>query len=153
MTQSPVALAIESDSLVPLPVTHRNGFTAISVSAGLSVFSAFSVLLYLTVKLVRWHIKTRGQGRRPSNGRSPVDLSLGLAQHHFTAGNAKRRGSRNSTRNKAHPNQFLVLVFNLLLADMHQAIGYGLSMSASTLSPWEVRITRSRSSGMPPRAG
>ncbi|KXX83386.1 hypothetical protein MMYC01_200167 [Madurella mycetomatis] len=119
----------ESDDLVPLPADHRQGLVAVTVFASLSFTSSTAVLLYLTVKLVRWHLRRWRESRQPIEEppSSPVDLSLGLAERHFTGSESKRRVS--STRKKAHPNQFLILIYNLLLADIHQAGAFMLNVS------------------------
>lgn len=118
-------LAIESDDLTPLPYAHRQGLIAVAVLASLSFGLCAIALLYLTYKLIRWHIKTRWR-RTPECGAGSVDLSLGLAERHFTrttddgAQNRRRRTSKEKEK-KPYPNQFLVLIYNLLLADLHQA--------------------------------
>ncbi|KAM7190005.1 G protein-coupled glucose receptor regulating Gpa2 domain containing protein [Rhypophila sp. PSN 637] len=110
-------LAIESDDLTPLPDAHRQGLIAVSVLASLSFGSSLVVLLYLTYKLTRWHFTTRW---RPRNSAvEPVDLSLGLAERHFTDTHCGTQVG--GSGKKPYPNQFLVLIYNLLLADLHQA--------------------------------
>ena len=114
-----------SDDLSPLPDDHRRGLIAVSVLAGFSFVSSTAVLLYLSVKLARWHIRTWRQSRKSSAGLPPVDLSLGLTEHHFMGEDGKRRASLG--RKRAHPNQFLILIYNLLLADIHQAASFLLN--------------------------
>ncbi|KAK3379260.1 G protein-coupled glucose receptor regulating Gpa2-domain-containing protein [Lasiosphaeria ovina] len=115
-----------SDSLFPLPAGHRQGLTAVTVLASISFASSNFVLLYLTLKLLRWHIERRTTARRATaTAPTPVDLSLGLAERHFVGQDASRRGLPD--REKAHPNQFLVLVFNLFLADVHQSAAFLLN--------------------------
>lgn len=128
-TSNRFVLDKESDDLVPLPAGHRQGLVAVTVFATLSFTSSTAVLLYLTVKLVRWHLrKWRGSRQLAEEPPSlPVDLSLGLAERHFTGDESKQRLS--STRKKAHPNQFLILIYNLLLADIHQAGAFMLNVS------------------------
>ncbi|KAK4155026.1 G protein-coupled glucose receptor regulating Gpa2-domain-containing protein [Chaetomidium leptoderma] len=113
--------------LSPLPTGHRQGLAGIAVLAGLSFVSCTAVLLYLTVKLGRWHLKTWNQSRKgpdepPS---SPVDLSLGLPERHYMGEDPRLRCP--PARKKAQPNQFLILIYNLLLADMHQAAAFLLN--------------------------
>ncbi|KAK4223759.1 G protein-coupled glucose receptor regulating Gpa2-domain-containing protein [Podospora fimiseda] len=120
-------LRAESDSLVPLPAAHRNGLTAVAVLAALSYASCFIVLLYLTTKLIRWHIKCWREKRRMSQagpGGSLVDLSLGLAERHIVP--PQQHGNKQGQK-KRYPNQFVVLVYNLLLADVHQASAFLLN--------------------------
>ncbi|KAK0745024.1 hypothetical protein B0T21DRAFT_430058 [Apiosordaria backusii] len=118
----------EIDSLIPLPLAHRQGLWGVSILAGLSFVSSTVLLVYLTVKLIRWHLKTWKSERRKSIhvlAPSSVDLSLGLAERHFFPqcrnNNSRGRENLGSRRKKAYPNQFLVLIYNLLLADIHQA--------------------------------
>lgn len=119
-------LTIESDDLSPLPYAHRQGLVAVAVLASISFGLSAVVLLYLTYKLIRWHITTRWR-------RSPVtelvDLSLGLAERHFTGeGGGAHGGGGGGPRKKPYPNQFLVLIYNLLLADLHQAAAFLLNV-------------------------
>lgn len=56
-----------------------------------------------------------GGGRRPSSTRS----NTGMEHHH--------QSPLPPLRKRQPPNQFLVLIFNLLLADMHQGVAFFLS--------------------------
>lgn len=116
-----------SDDLSPLPAVHRQGLIAVAVLAALSFVSSTVVLLYLTVKLVRWHLRTRKRSRNATAGLAspPVDLALGLAERHYMGDDDKHPESVG--QKKAHPNQFLVLIYNLLLADIHQAASFLLN--------------------------
>ncbi|KAK3688354.1 G protein-coupled glucose receptor regulating Gpa2-domain-containing protein [Podospora appendiculata] len=123
------SLSADSDDLTPLPLAHRQGLTAVATLAAISFLSSLIVFLYLTYKLIRWHIKTRrdagGEARDP--GVVPVDLSLGLAQRHFTRHSTIDARGRIATRKPVYPNQFLVLIYNLMLADLHQAAAFLLN--------------------------
>ncbi|KAG7287694.1 hypothetical protein NEMBOFW57_007207 [Staphylotrichum longicolle] len=116
-----------SDDLSPLPAVHRQGLIAVAVLAALSFVSSTVVLLYLTVKLVRWHLRTRKRFRDATAGLAspPVDLALGLAERHYMGADGKIPESVG--QKKAHPNQFLVLIYNLFLADIHQAASFLLN--------------------------
>ncbi|KAK3318685.1 G protein-coupled glucose receptor regulating Gpa2-domain-containing protein [Apodospora peruviana] len=130
-------LGKESDTLNPLPDAHRQGLVAVAVLAGISFGSSAIVLFYLTFKLIRWHIQQTRRSRptrESANGEdpfsSPVDLSLGIAERHFTGAGCRSRGGRQhttATTEKRYPNQFLVLIYNLLLADLHQAAAFLLN--------------------------
>ncbi|KAI1134043.1 G protein-coupled glucose receptor regulating Gpa2-domain-containing protein [Hypoxylon sp. FL0543] len=124
-----------SDTLSPLPNGHRNGLIAVAVCGMVSFISTSTLFLYLTYKLVTWHLRTpKGEDDRqqtPAN-----DLSLGLAQRNFgpakkgipqehQASTNRRQGPR-----RGPPNQFLILVYNLFFADMHQATAFMLNI------PW-----------------
>ncbi|KAK4234636.1 G protein-coupled glucose receptor regulating Gpa2-domain-containing protein [Achaetomium macrosporum] len=118
-----------SDDLVPLPTGHRQGLAGVTVLAFLSFVSCAVVLFYLTFKLVRWHLKQwRHQKATKRSAPPPVDLSLGLAERHLIGEDTKHPHPAPPKRKKAHPNQFLVLVYNLLLADIHQAAAFLLNV-------------------------
>ncbi|OTA97804.1 hypothetical protein M434DRAFT_391428 [Hypoxylon sp. CO27-5] len=124
-----------SDTLSPLPTGHRNGLIAVAVCGMISFISTSTLFLYLTYKLVTWHIRT--PKREDNSHQTPAnDLSLGLAQRNYGMnkkdipqeheGNAQRR----QKQGRGPPNQFLVLVYNMLFADMHQATAFMLNI------PW-----------------
>ncbi|SPQ20113.1 f07228e8-00f6-48e1-8613-bbee905aee93 [Thermothielavioides terrestris] len=113
----------ESDDLVPLPAAHRRGLAVISALACLSVASSTAVLLYLTVKLVRWHWRNRVRRKATEASAAPaVDLSLGLSEHHLMGDDTKH--DLPPAPKKAQINQFVVLIYNLLLADIHQSAAF-----------------------------
>jgi len=107
-------LSEESDSLSPLPSAHRQGLVAIAALAGLSLVSSTLTLSYLTIKLVRWHFRTRKTLTSAADDFLEVPF----------AGEELRAREPAKPPAKAHPNQFLVLIFNLLLADIHQAAAF-----------------------------
>ncbi|OIW31699.1 hypothetical protein CONLIGDRAFT_697950 [Coniochaeta ligniaria NRRL 30616] len=123
MTSSAVSgrLAPESGILTPLPPVLHQGLTAVAVLACLSFFASSATVLYLTVKLVRWHLRSR-RGAHDGSHSPNVDLSLGLAPQHF--GESDGRNGQRGQGNRSSPNQFLVLLYNLLIADMHQAASF-----------------------------
>ncbi|KAK3306857.1 G protein-coupled glucose receptor regulating Gpa2-domain-containing protein [Chaetomium strumarium] len=123
-------LALESNDLIPLPTGHRQGLAGVAVLAFLSFISSAVVLFYLTFKLVRWHLKQRRhQNAAQRSAPPPVDLSLGLAERHLMGEDIKHPPPPSTAqRKKTYPNQFLVLVYNLLLADLHQAAAFLLNV-------------------------
>ncbi|KAL2200713.1 hypothetical protein P885DRAFT_66337 [Corynascus similis CBS 632.67] len=77
--------------------------------------------------LARWHLRTWRLSRHAAAGPArPPDLSLGLAEGLYMGESAKHQQAA-LARKKARPNQFLVLVYNLLLADLHQAASFLLN--------------------------
>ncbi|KAI1086779.1 G protein-coupled glucose receptor regulating Gpa2-domain-containing protein [Rostrohypoxylon terebratum] len=124
-----------SDTLSPLPNSHRNGLIAVAVCGIVSLLSTSALFLYLTHKLITWRLRSpemKDDGQpTPAN-----DLSLGLAQRNFgiSKSNMPRESKEGVRRQQelgqGRPNQFLVLVYNLLLADMHQATAFVLNL------PW-----------------
>ncbi|KAH8894121.1 hypothetical protein GQ53DRAFT_839786 [Thozetella sp. PMI_491] len=122
---SQAVLAADSDTLSPLPDVLHQGLTVVAVLACLSFAATTLTLFYLTYKLIRWHIKSWRASRRAQAqlARTPtVDLNLGLAEQHF-GGN----GQRGAGYKKKSPNQFLVLIYNLLIADIHQSMAFLLN--------------------------
>ncbi|TLD10730.1 hypothetical protein PgNI_05873 [Pyricularia grisea] len=138
-----------SRTLQPLPEEHRKGLLAVVAVSVASLIGVSLLFLHLTVKLVRWHVKSwrrrrqqqQQQQRRasPDADRRPptVDLSLGLAPEHFHSRRQDDTGSRRSWRRQPapptttpharEPNQFVVLLYNLLLADLHQSVAFVMS--------------------------
>ncbi|KAK3905661.1 hypothetical protein C8A05DRAFT_41400 [Staphylotrichum tortipilum] len=114
-----------SGDLSPLPAEHRRGLTGVAIFAALSFVSSTAVLLYLTWKLARWHVKNWKTRKGPMARGSPPDLALGLAERHFTGLEPKHH--EYLSPKKTHPNQFLVLIYNLLLADIHQSASFLLN--------------------------
>jgi hypothetical protein len=116
-----------SGDLTPLPLVLRQGLTAIAVLSCLSFVLSTVVLVYLTVKLARWQLRNWRQSRNAASGPATptVDLALGLSEGLYMGEAAKRR--RPPARKKPRLNQFLILLYNLLLADIHQAASFLLN--------------------------
>jgi hypothetical protein len=150
-------LALQSQSLGPLPLGLQQGLTAITVLAFISFAASTVLFFYLGYKLVAWHFfisenpQTEEQ-RSERSGRGfqrTVDFALGI-DGVFTDNSKGSRTNVNEQdaedskqqskelRRKNPPNQFLVLVFNLLLADMHQATAFFLN--AVWLQHDEIRV-------------
>ena len=139
----------EGQSLRPLNSILDQGLLAIPVLAFIS-FAASSILFaYLGYKLVAWHLFIKGtpqpvdpsqQDRSRGNTggfQRTVDFALGIdgvfddhskqpAKTSVTESNGGTEPRQPRKRNP--PNQFLVLVFNLLLADMHQSTAFFLNV-------------------------
>ncbi|KAI0479590.1 hypothetical protein F4859DRAFT_529764 [Xylaria cf. heliscus] len=127
----------ESASLTPLPPVVHAGSIAISVFGLTSFFSALALLIYLTYKLIRWHLgKGSGGGRRK---RAPGYIFTSGPIKFGPAYDVAKLAGADPTVDAAslapservegprYPNQFIVLVINLLIADMHQATAFALS--------------------------
>lgn len=152
-------LADHSRSL-ELDSSLQSGLTAISVLAFISFFSTSILFFYLTYKLI-WHYIRRSReenqrGRKMST--QPIENTKGLQRRVdfalgidgiFADGNesdqkpvAPNRRSNDGgfpvKRTRQPPNQFLVLIFNLLLADMHQGVAFFLN--AEWLRHDEIRV-------------
>ncbi|KAI0136187.1 G protein-coupled glucose receptor regulating Gpa2-domain-containing protein [Xylariales sp. AK1849] len=125
-----------SDTLSPLPDSHRSGLTAVAAFGFLSFIATSTLFLYLTYKLLRWHLNPSYE---PSDRRlnAATDLSLGLSQGHFSQSKAVPHPVEPHSRRKtAAPrktlNQFLLLVYNLLFAEMQQSVAFLLNTSWAT---------------------
>ncbi|KAG9250726.1 G protein-coupled glucose receptor regulating Gpa2-domain-containing protein [Emericellopsis atlantica] len=150
----------ESGQSLALTPSLQQGLTAITTMAFVSFFSSSVLFLYLTYKLIWHYMKTpraRPEGHivaSEQNGKSlqrRVDFALGIdtiftdgqedAQQtqERSSGDKDRKSSTTTTTIKRQPpNQFLILIFNLLLADMHQGIAFFLN--AEWLRYDEVRV-------------
>lgn len=134
----------ESDTLSPLPEFHRHGLIAIAVLGVLSFVSSGSLLLYLSYKLAKWRLQPPAMSVHEEEEQAASnDLSLGLAQKNFGNGQSEPAKGEDGRKirqqqpqpqrqpqrrlKKGQPNQFLILIFNLLIADVHQATAFMLS--------------------------
>lgn len=128
-----------SDTLTGLPPAHRSGLIAVAFFGTLSFVTSSILFAFLTVKLVRWRLAppppspTLEERRAAEDAKNTNDIVLGLTSKHFgpergRTGNAPTAAVQAPYKRKA-PNQFLILVYNLLLADMHQATAFMLNIS------------------------
>ncbi|KAJ9138420.1 G protein-coupled glucose receptor regulating Gpa2-domain-containing protein [Pleurostoma richardsiae] len=125
----------DSDTLSPIPDYHRRGLICVVVFSFLSFVSTTALFLHLTYKLVRWHIKVRRRYNEKRRRQQGVDLSLGLAQRHFgnRAGLRQVQTTESETARTAaalkrpQPNQFVILIYNLFLADIQQSMAFLLN--------------------------
>ncbi|KAI0443733.1 hypothetical protein F4803DRAFT_297740 [Xylaria telfairii] len=127
-----------SGTLTPLPPVVRMGSIAIGILGLFSFFSALALLIYLTYNLIRWHMG-RGPGRRQRKRTpgyiftsGPVKFGPGhdaakLAGPDPTVDAASLAPSERIAEGPRYPNQFIVLIINLLIADLHQATAFALS--------------------------
>lgn len=131
-------LATSTDTLSPLPSSHRDGLIAVTVFGFLSFIATTTLFTYLTFKLIRWHLQQpAAQTQRPQV--QTTDLSLGLSQSHFGQSKTDTDTAAlpdvtvmNTEPRAPHLNQFLLLVYNLLFAEMHQSTAFLLNVSWTT---------------------
>lgn len=140
----PVRLVMEQDddsaTLAPLPPGVRSGSIAISIFALASFFSALALLLHLTYRVMRW--QSGKDSSRPYSKRRPEHIlrfANGPAEFGPAHDVAKLAGSDPTTDSVSlatpsisserarYPNQFIVLIINLLIADLHQATAFAIS--------------------------
>lgn len=137
-------LRVASQTLDPLPTGVRQGLTAIAVLAFISFTASTTLFSYLTYKLVAWRFITRKPavpghaGQQSKSFQHTVDFALGI-DGIFDDDNTKIVGDAAPGADPDHadvaprirnpPNQFLLLIYNLLLADMHQSMAFLLNVS------------------------
>ncbi|KAI0022179.1 hypothetical protein F4780DRAFT_205989 [Xylariomycetidae sp. FL0641] len=109
-----MAIGPQADTLSPLPPVLRKGSIAIAFFAFVSFFTSLTLFVYLATKIVSWQLRVRSEVEE-----------ISAAAHDLAAPTKIRKVARQSNL----PNQFLVLIFNLLLADLHQSTAFLLSSS------------------------
>jgi hypothetical protein len=130
-------LPVDGQSLELTP-SVRQGLTAITVLSLTSFVSTTTLFLYLAYKLA-WHTYIKQQSNEPKPIQRAVDVALGIDgifaeqnNDQKPLGQARRASSAPGNndqlkRPRQPPNQFLILIFNLLLADMHQSVAFLLN--------------------------
>lgn len=121
----------QSRTLTPLPRVLRGGLTAVSFFGFLSFFTSTALLFVLTYRLISWYLSpASAMPRRMTDERSPdaaLAEEMGLPETLYEAGNRKKKKKKNKTTTRDAPNQFLVLIYNLLLADIQQSLAFLLN--------------------------
>ncbi|KAL0936386.1 uncharacterized protein CTRU02_208601 [Colletotrichum truncatum] len=116
----------QSRTLTPLPSVLRRGLTAVSFFGFLSFLTTTALFFVLTYRLLSWYFSPAPDlPQRMSDERNPdaaLAEEMGLPETVYEAGNRKK------TKRDA-PNQFLILIYNLLLADIQQALAFLLNAS------------------------
>ncbi|GJC87258.1 hypothetical protein ColLi_10096 [Colletotrichum liriopes] len=133
-------------SIRPLPPVLRNGLAAVATMGFLSFFTSLGLLMFLTYKLISWHngpptSKREDPGIKVESPR-PTDTAFIIPSNWAVATEAaaERAAKENWWRRAINepPNQFLVLIFNLLLADIQQALAFLLNIEWLTKNAIEV---------------
>ncbi|CAG7563633.1 unnamed protein product [Fusarium equiseti] len=124
-------LPAEARTLDPLGDNLRHGLTAVAVLAFISFFSASILFFYLVYKLTTWSlfIKSQSDGQFHQQSGSiqrAIDVTLGI-DGIFSDSNGEAGKKADGDAGPRQPNQFLVLIINLLLADMHQGVAFLLN--------------------------
>ncbi|KAK1579340.1 G protein-coupled glucose receptor regulating Gpa2-domain-containing protein [Colletotrichum navitas] len=134
-------------SIRPLPLVLRNGLAVVATMGFLSFFTSLGLLVFLTFKLVSWHNgppKQRKEEDQVTKVEAPTtaDAKLVIPNNWLAATEAaaERAAKENWWRRAINepPNQFLVLIFNLLLADIQQALAFLLNAKWLTKNSIEV---------------
>ena len=132
----------EGDSNSPgsLSGVLQQGLAAVVAFSSLSFLSSSSLFIYLTYKLLSWQFKkhsTKEQSNLPEHRNSTYAASThDFLPHGVHACPQKtRRVLPKQQQNESFferlrndpPNQFLMLIYNLLFADIQQAVGFMLN--------------------------
>lgn len=138
----------------PLPHSVYRGLVAVGTFGFLSFLSTTAVFLYMTWMLVRWkrriaaiRAKRRAAAAAAANQNKTLDLSLGLEAKYLgkkgvpglertdSAGSESDQANIVATDPDQEPeneslagNPFLTYLYNLVIADMAQSLGYMLSL-------------------------
>ncbi|TRX95250.1 hypothetical protein FHL15_003942 [Xylaria flabelliformis] len=130
----------ERGTLSPLTPVVRSGSIAVTIFGLTSFLSALALLIYLTYKLVRWHLGI-GSGRSRRKRKPGYVFTSGpvkfgpahdvakLAGADPTVDAASLAPSERLIQGPRYPNQFIVLILNLLIADLHQSTAFALSLT------------------------
>ncbi|KFA74306.1 hypothetical protein S40288_03725 [Stachybotrys chartarum IBT 40288] len=126
----------DGQTLDRLEPYHHSGLVAITVLAFMSFISSTALFIYLGCKFVAWYYTPDSQPLGHHTAQKDLQRSTefalgidGVFSENTTGngGDAKDDIVPQTKRAKRPPNQFLVLIFNLLLADMHQATAFWLN--------------------------
>ncbi|KAI0148772.1 hypothetical protein GGR57DRAFT_229358 [Xylariaceae sp. FL1272] len=117
------------DVLSPLPPVVRAGSIAISVFAYTSFFSALILFIYLTCKIVSWQLgrSNHKDRKRSAAGHTFTNGPIEFGPAHDAAKLTSLSRDPEVEMTSRAPNQFLVLILNLLVADLLQAAAFLLS--------------------------
>ncbi|KAK3328564.1 G protein-coupled glucose receptor regulating Gpa2-domain-containing protein [Cercophora scortea] len=126
MTANPIKNIYDSEdasgSIAPLPLVLSNGLVAVTTFAFLSFLSSIWLFSYLTYRFITWHIRSR----RPAP--EPESPTVGTLWEKLPPPRRKESFLQR-IRRQPPPNQFLMLIYNLLLADIQQATAFLLNVT------------------------
>lgn len=125
-----------SGSLSPLRSSLHDGLVAVSIFALLSFALTCILFMYTSYKLIAWRLSRRSKAKfiarnlpdpQPATDFTFEDSAFGPQGQSSKAAHDQNIQRLKEAQNRP-PNQFLILVYNLLLADMHQAASFLLSV-------------------------
>ncbi|EFQ28942.1 integral membrane protein [Colletotrichum graminicola] len=117
----------ESQTLAPLPDALHRGLTAVSFFGFLSFVSTTVLLFVLTYRLFAWYLTP--DPRWPQRMAGEPNADAVLAQEMGLPDTMYPDGSKKNKTKMDAPNQFFMLIYNLLLADIQQSIAFLLNVS------------------------
>ncbi|KAK5656886.1 hypothetical protein OQA88_4437 [Cercophora sp. LCS_1] len=128
-----------TNTLSPLPPVLRNGLAAVATFGFLSFFSSLWLFCYLSYKFVVWNINTP-PAKRPTSPEpsSPTTSDINgflVPANHFCPPKGDEKWTTTPRETfwqrikREPPNQFLMLIYNLLLADIQQAMAFLLNIA------------------------
>jgi len=125
-----------TNTLSPLPPVLRSGLVLVAMFGLISFLSSFWLFCYLTYKFYVWQVlpapEKRPTSPEPSSPTtSDINGFLVPASHFCPPKDEKRSAPKQSFIQKLKrepPNQFLMLIYNLLLADIQQAMAFMLNI-------------------------
>lgn len=121
----------------PLPPVLRHGLAAVATFGLLSFITTAALLTFLTYKLISWQIRPLKppQSKAPSRPESPEVFDHNgflVPSRPLSISSAPEESQHEDTfwerLRKEPPNQFLILILNLFLADTQQALAFLLSL-------------------------
>jgi len=126
-----------SGSISPLPPVLTNGLVAVATFGFLSFFSSLWLLSYLTYRFVVWNVQPVPEKRSTSpEPESPTTSDANGFLVPASALCAPMDEKTDSTVDSVFqrirrqpPNQFLILIYNLLFADIQQAMAFLLNIT------------------------
>ncbi|KAH7028100.1 uncharacterized protein B0I36DRAFT_385986 [Microdochium trichocladiopsis] len=146
-----VSAAMETGSISPLPRAFRMGQLAVVVVGTISLVTSSLLFLHITYKLISLELRNR-QAQQPHDAPVEMDLALGLSEDHYkhfkaiteptpTASQGRqnadaianpdagdKKPGRVKKRKYKAPNPLLILIYNLILADISLSATYAANM-------------------------
>ncbi|OHF03995.1 hypothetical protein CORC01_00857 [Colletotrichum orchidophilum] len=133
-------------SVRPLPPVLRHGLAAVAAMGFLSFFTSLGLLAFLTYKLIQWQngspttkkedLITKVESPKPTDAVFIIPSNWAAATEEENSKKEKESWLQRAINEP--PNQFLVLIFNLLLADIQQALAFLLNVEWLTRNAIEV---------------
>lgn len=126
-----------SGTIRPLPPVLKHGLAAVATFGFLSFFSTLALFGYLTYKLIVWQLRPtqekRSTSAEPESPTESDDNGFLVPESHFcpqkeATWQPPKEGIWQRLT-KEPPNQFLVLIYNLLFADIQQALAFLLNVT------------------------